>query len=389
MKKILLFIAMSIYSGIDVFSQSCLPEGIYFASQNQIDNFQNNYPGCTQIEGDVTISDQWTGSITNLSGLSMLTSIGGSLNISGNSALTSLAGLINITVVGGNLDIGNDMYGGNAALVNLLGLEGLTSIGGGLQIGSYSAWNDHVLKSLSGLDNLTSIGNYLKVFYTDSLTSLSGLGNLTSIGGDIDIEQNHALASMTGLEKLNTIGGTLRIQLNDSLSDLIGFVNLSSIGGDLVITDNAMLATLSGLDNIDAGSIINLGIAFNPTLSECEVNSVCNYLASPNGNMIIYLNASGCNSQQEVETACAAVGIETLDSESSFTIYPNPAITNITIETPTTGILSISSLDGKVILQQEISGPITNIDIKDLPKGVYAVRLINVKSVLVALMAKQ
>ncbi len=33
----------------------CLPEGITFTTQAQIDNFQLNYPGCTEIEGDMKI----------------------------------------------------------------------------------------------------------------------------------------------------------------------------------------------------------------------------------------------------------------------------------------------------------------------------------------------
>lgn len=59
-------------------SQPCLPEGITFSTQEQIDNFQNNYPDCTQIVGDVRIGFYfWTTyDITNLNGLSCLTSIG-------------------------------------------------------------------------------------------------------------------------------------------------------------------------------------------------------------------------------------------------------------------------------------------------------------------------
>jgi hypothetical protein len=38
------------------YSQSCLPDGITFNWQADIDYFQTNYPGCTQIEGDVTMA---------------------------------------------------------------------------------------------------------------------------------------------------------------------------------------------------------------------------------------------------------------------------------------------------------------------------------------------
>lgn len=55
------------------YSQPCLPEGITFNTQEQIDNFQINYPNCTEIEGGVLIEGT---DITNLNGLSVITSIG-------------------------------------------------------------------------------------------------------------------------------------------------------------------------------------------------------------------------------------------------------------------------------------------------------------------------
>ena len=97
-------------SSIILFAQcdgSCLSEGIIFTTQEQIDNFQTNYPGCTEIEGDVTI---YGDDITNLNGLSVLTSIGGDFLIghygypyNGNPLLTSLAGLDNLETIGGSL----------------------------------------------------------------------------------------------------------------------------------------------------------------------------------------------------------------------------------------------------------------------------------------------
>ena len=51
MKKLILFLALAALCHSIVFSQGCLPEGITFTTQEQIDNFQTNYPGCTEIEG--------------------------------------------------------------------------------------------------------------------------------------------------------------------------------------------------------------------------------------------------------------------------------------------------------------------------------------------------
>jgi len=81
-------------------SQSCLPEGITFSTQAQIDNFHTNYPNCTQIEGSAVIWSSGTG-INNLLGLNGLTSIGGNLIINNNNFLTNLSGLNSLTSIGG------------------------------------------------------------------------------------------------------------------------------------------------------------------------------------------------------------------------------------------------------------------------------------------------
>jgi hypothetical protein len=91
-------------------AQSCLPEGITFTNQPEINSFQWNYLGCIRIEGDVTIIGD---GITNLDGLNVLTSVGGNLNIGtateGNPALSSLTGLENIDSIEGNLLISHNI----------------------------------------------------------------------------------------------------------------------------------------------------------------------------------------------------------------------------------------------------------------------------------------
>jgi hypothetical protein len=58
MRKLkMLILSGLLFSSTLLFSQGCLPEGIFFSSQEEIDNFQTNYPGCTEIEGDVVISN--------------------------------------------------------------------------------------------------------------------------------------------------------------------------------------------------------------------------------------------------------------------------------------------------------------------------------------------
>ena len=50
-------------------AQECLPAGIKFTSQEQIDSFPISHPGCIQIIGDVVIKETVAGTINNLDGL--------------------------------------------------------------------------------------------------------------------------------------------------------------------------------------------------------------------------------------------------------------------------------------------------------------------------------
>ena len=56
MKKLLFVTFILIFCCVWLSAQPCLPNGIEFNTQAQIDSFQINHPNCTEIEGGVSIS---------------------------------------------------------------------------------------------------------------------------------------------------------------------------------------------------------------------------------------------------------------------------------------------------------------------------------------------
>jgi len=58
-------------------------------------------------------------------------------------------------------------------------------------------------------------------------------------------------------------------------------------------------------------------------------------------------------------------------------LYPNPVSEKVTISTDMTGhsVISIYNLQGQILLQQQVQQGKTDIDISELAKGVYIVRL--------------
>ena len=364
MKKFTLLLAI-IFIYTTTLSQSCLPAGITFATQEQIDNFQTDYPGCTVIEGNVLISSG-SNELTNLNGLDVLTAIEGSLTIDINPFLGSFSGLDNLT------SVGTDVYlRYNVGITDLTGLGNLNSIGGFLNVYIMES-----LTSLSGLDNLTSIGGYFRIYGCNVLTDLSGLDNLTTIGGNMIIKGNDILNSLTGLENLNNIGLYLWIENNDSLATLTGLDNLSSTGfglfiewsetlsdltalsnlstvggGSFRVRYNPLLTDLTGLDNIDYESILHLYIYENPLLPLCEVESVCDYLTDPDPDptrvIEIHDNAPGCNSAEEIEALCPACPVD-------ITFTTQAQIDNFQTDYP-----GCTVIEGNVLIS---GGNITNLN---------------------------
>jgi hypothetical protein len=189
--------------------------------------------------------------------------------------------------------------------------------------------------------------------------------NCAKIEGDVEIEGSD-ITNLNGLNVITSIGG-----------------------GDLYILANNALTSLTGLNNIDAGSITSLTIYFNSSLSTCAVQSICDYLVSPNGFTGIMGNAPGCNSELEVREACAAMGMESVNPELSLIIYPDPTSSGITIKTPIHGHFSIFNFSGQQLLQQEITEPSTSVDVSTLPSGIYGVKAVGEKGVLVGKFVKE
>lgn len=347
-------------------SQNCLPGGITFSTQLQIDDFAANYPGCSVIGGNVRIIEGAGEQINNLNGLAQITTIEGDLLLRANENLLTLQGLHHLVTVGGTLDISyneglpnlagltmlssigeNFLLNNNDNLEHLSGLETLETVGEGLQIylnpslatldgldnltmigeafimdrnvvltdisklsnltniGGLFKLNGHtLLPNLDGLESLATVGGNFSIEYNALLSDITGLNGLASIDGSVLIIGNEQLPSLTGLENLANIGGALTITDNDALVHLNGLSGLTTIGGNLQIQLNDLLTDITGLAAIDPLSISILFVRFNDQLTNCAAQSICQFLDRPGSIALISDNNDDCNSRAEVEDAC-------------------------------------------------------------------------------------
>ncbi len=393
MKKILQFIIFISLSSIGI-AQNCLPNGIIFNSQEDLDVFLTNYPNCTQIEGDVFV-EGFQSNITDLSGLINITSIGGDLYISNTDQLTSLTGLENLESVQGYLKIGDNdgsqmgNYNLNSLealsslnfvgedfeishspfLSSLLGLENLSYIGGGLSIN-----NNNTLIDLTSLAGITSLSKHLAIYDNFYLENLNGLDNIASIGTGLHIRSNANLNTLIHLLTLSSVGGDLYIYFNGSLESLDGLNHLATVGGQITISINNILSNIEGLSNIDAETINGLTITNNSMLLDCAVKSICDYLSSTGSVVDINNNSTGCDNQQQVEDACETIWVADNIKVSDIKLYYSSNEKTISIlNSKIPNQIKIYNIAGQELINKK---EFTNvIDVSSFKKGIYIIEI--------------
>ncbi|MCC7244209.1 MAG: leucine-rich repeat protein, partial [Saprospiraceae bacterium] len=273
-------------------AQNCLPDGIGFYSQSDINNFAANYPGCTHIEGNVYISSN---NITNLNGLSQLQSIGGNLDISWAPNLTSLQGLSNVTSINGfsmyntkvttltplqNLQnlkylyIDNPVY--TPAFNSLNGLQGLTSL-------EYITLSNIGITSLNGLQNLTSL-KVINLNYLSALNTLNGISNISHL--DRVSVSNSVLTNLSSLQTIATID-TLYLYLNNQLTNFSG---LAPCVVKNIYSGNPSLNSLQGLQHLTQLKSLIINESKLTDLSELGQLTQLDSLVLESNNMLLNLN---------------------------------------------------------------------------------------------------
>ncbi|MBT8232160.1 MAG: hypothetical protein HKO66_15930 [Saprospiraceae bacterium] len=367
MNKSVLFLYLFFFS-TNLVSQSCLPSGISISTQQEIDDFATNYPGCTEVLGPVNIDGFNTGHIQNLDGLSHITSIGSYLRIRNNAALPNLSGLVSLKNIGTAFHIEN-----NPLISSLAGPDSLSSIGGiyledqpnllsfsglndSLTIG-YLHMHDNVgisdftglehltelptgitlfdsdITGFQGLNNVTHIGGDFFLFNLSNITNFQGLNSLTNIGG-IFFHNNTSVINYAGLDNLTSVAGGmlvvgnnqltgfthlmsltdislyLQITANHLIKNLNGLSNLTTLNGYIEIINNNDLESLVGLGNIDLSGLTSsplgyeIDVRLNQSLNTCAIDFICSAIDDPNINLDIENNAPDCNSITEVTPFC-------------------------------------------------------------------------------------
>jgi hypothetical protein len=323
---------------ISTFSQC--PIGDYdITNQAEANAFLIDYPNCEVINGNLNISGHTT---IDLSSLNNLTTITGDLVISGTN-ITTTFNLNNLMSVGGSVKL---LF--NLQIINLNGFQNLETIG-------LDFW-------LEGNDNMLNF---------------NGIGSLTSIGRDFQIDYNALLNSFNGLNNLTNINDRLIIYGNNSLTDLTNLNSLVSVTNGILLNNNPILTSLNGLNNIDSSTFSILNLFNMNNLTDCAYTNLCTYLDN-GGTSNIFSNAFGCNSSEQIISACNALSLNDISNSTKITIYPNPASHYIYINSDKYLSAKVYDIRGLLLIEGKINKE--GLEIGTLNPGIYLLKIQNKKS---------
>lgn len=251
MKQLFLFLAL-----LMIFCSSCAEDDgdgiaqifegdLIFRNQDELDNFAQQ--GISTLVGDLTISPEEAGNyteITDLSALSSLKRIEGSLVIRFISGLTDMTDFSQMEEITGSISVEF-----NPDLMNLNGLEWLTRVTAISVAGNQSLFN------IDGISNLAEVES-LTISRNQSLLELTNFSALTSVP-ILVIASNTNLTSLRGLESISSSSEVLAIKENFDLTDLSGLEGLRS--ADLAFFDaNIKITNLDALSNFNDVRILSI-----------------------------------------------------------------------------------------------------------------------------------
>jgi hypothetical protein len=293
-----------------------------FTRQGQVDSFKINYPGCTIIAGNMTL----TRDVQQLDSLHLITKVKGNLFIN-NSKLATLIGLQSFDSTGRisisensqllNLDGINKLkYCDDLTISNCFQLTDITGISQvslkGLFIvncfklkkivgfntakklsASINIIENFDVDTIDAFHNIDSINGRLRINGHNKLKMLSMGEKLKYIRDDLEItnspiltnlpdfplldnvrtlklENLHGLQQISSFPVLNQARQDVLIQLNDKLEDINGFNSLSQIGRDLVIQKLPELKEISGFNKL---AVANRSVSFDQLNKLKNLNS--------------------------------------------------------------------------------------------------------------------
>jgi len=135
------------------------------------------------------------------------------------------------------------------------------------------------------------------------------------------------------------------------------------------------LVTFANGSTIASGTISSYSWNFGDGNSSSETNPTYTYTTPGIFTVVLTAtSAQGCSAVYDVQVN-ASVGVNELAQSNSIQVYPNPVRETLNVVSTMGGVVYITDLSGRVVLQNEKlnAGFNTTIDVSSLAEGVYQV----------------
>ncbi len=237
----------------------------------------------------------------------------------------------------------------------------------------------------------------IKVFTNDGSGNFTTAGNLQSYGSDIDVESNSSpeFADIDGDSDLDLyVGneyGIISVFTNDGSGNFSVADTLQANGSDINVGSNSspVFADIDGDNDLDLyvgggsgyielytnngsgifssvgnlqadGADINVGYGSSPVFANIDGNLNL-FIGNGNGNILVYQGLEVVNLKEI--------------SETDISIYPNPATSQLTINSNQLSITNITIIDitGKTV--KSINKNTNTVDVSNLQNGLYILQV--------------
>jgi uncharacterized repeat protein (TIGR01451 family) len=372
-KALQLFAFLILFSKLAL-TQDC-PTNIEFFDQTDVDVFLMNYPDCSVITGNVTV---WDGAI-NLNALNGITEIQGDLDLQYNSTLQDLSGLSNLTTVGGTLRLPSAPITGMSSLTNVsrwvilwdhvasaADLETLSNqITSPIDYLEFDDSNDAFTGTFAGFENVPSITN---LFFYNTSANYEGFTNLSSIN-NLSVEQFiSAPIGLPAFPSLTEVGECHLFGVDNSGEPLSMGTGPDCQFGNVYITDClftdftnwSQVAHIGGL-NIQSGIILSLnGLENLDWMSQFILESVegLQNLAGLEGlTLIVQLNIGWCYDVQNLD------GIGNVTYIDNFYLHGNDHLIDISALNPIIQIIYLEISSNPSLSNCSVEAICNNLDV--------------------------
>lgn len=272
--------------------------------------------------------------------------------------------LCSVALFGQNVNIPNATFKayliGNSELNSNMDSE--------IQVSEAAAYSGRIDLIGARINDLTGIEAFT------ALTALNCRGNELAV---LDLSNNTAL---TWLDCSNNYLKVVDVSKNTALTELAcGSNNLTNL-------DLSKLTLLTALNCQNSSLLkgLNLRNSANGELNKIHAHNnpqlTCIQVDDPAYSMANWTNPENYIFPTDVEFSLDCSGVSSIEDRrvSDMASFPNPATGSVAVSTPTgSGQYQVHDASGKLITEGTVAGLVVNVNMQNLPSGMYFITVVD------------